>query len=171
MWSHCTTWMTHRRIEPTHTTWKCLALCDRDGHYWELYDRVSVPYIHPSVLTIEMCSNGMRHIRFIEDPTCDQPCQSSVFFLSIVVTQHGREYHIRLRKNEYCVGNSLLSRHHIARYAQYDFWWTWWRFRWNEPYIVSVFDRYMNTCHVTHTQHVILDKKTYHIQEINISPQ
>jgi hypothetical protein len=167
-----------------------------NGHYMEHYNDVIVPYRCPDGLLIQKLENGyylydnimmydtkLPQVRETANgeivcyPACNRVGtyeKSSVFFLLITVTQNTNHYTINLKKDEYIVGNRILSKIHIARYANYDNTvWKW--FDIEKPYCVHLMDNKMCSFKVAPTQYIQLEKRTYvvnHVQqgETKVSP-
>jgi hypothetical protein len=168
------TWklLTNPYNEPGQSNWECLALLDYveyNGDYMEYYNHEVFPAKLDYGLWIKKLENGYYiynnesmfsyDVKLVTQPE-PQYEKSSVYFLSITLLQNGTQFNIKLKRDEYIVGNELLSKVHIARYSKYD---GWWRFNTKLPYVIQIMDNRMNVFNIDHTNAIILEKKTYNI--------
>lgn len=176
--------LTTKYIEPDSIDenvkgWKCLAYY-RNDKYEERY----IDYGSLGGLTEKLCKT--RWALFIEkldngfylynnnnpllqngddgddgnNKCSDDYKKSLVFFFSIVISQGDNEYEMILKKDEFIVGNQLLTPLHIMRYAKYNNWKNW---RDNEPYTITIMDNKIKTVELNCNQAILLEKMKYAI--------
>ena len=151
-------------IEPKNS-WKCLTLINNDDEYYEHYDNNIVPYKNNWSLFIQKLDNGcyLYNNELFFGSSYIQPIKSSVFFLSITVKQNNFTFNINLKKNEYIVGNNILSKLHILRYIKYNCLFNYNNFNINNPYKIIIMDSKMNTTEINAKQYILIDKTTYKV--------
>jgi hypothetical protein len=169
--------LTTKYIEPDSIDenikgWKCLAYF-AGNKYDEQYLDYGTPYKTRWALWIEKLDNGFylyNNTPLLQnggdssdngEPNCQIKWQRSmVFFFSITVSQGDNEYTITLKKDEYIVGNTILSSLHIMRYAKYNNWHNWCDI---EPYTITIMDNKMKTVELNRNQAILLAKMKYDI--------
>jgi hypothetical protein len=148
--------------EPTTQSWKCICSLD-NNIYSDYYDNIITPYKTNWGLFIEKLQNGYylynNEFTFLNNYT--QYEKSSVFFLSITLIQNNLIININLKKNEYIVGNNLLSKIHIIRYIKYNNIWNNIFFDINIPYKIEIIDSKMNKIEINEKQCILLDKHKF----------
>jgi hypothetical protein len=82
--------------------------------------------------------------------------KSSVYFFTITLIQNNLNQEIKLKKDEYIIGNQLLSRLHILRYINYN---NITGFAHDKPYIIEIMDNKFNIFQINNTHYILLDGK------------
>ena len=164
--------LTNSYREPNESHWECFALLDYveyNGDYMEYYNHQVFPSKALYGLWIEKLDNGYYiynnnnmfsyDIKLIVQP---QPRyeKSSIYFLSILLLQNDTQFNIILKRDEYIVGNEILSKTFIARYSKYN---GWWRFDTKLSYDIQIMDNKLNVFNINDNNAIVLDKKIYSI--------
>ena len=152
-------------IEPSVNGWNCLVYFDKKGSYNEYYYgdmTLSEQYRFGDgdKLWITQLPNGY----YLYNNTNTQNKKSSVYFLTIVILfDDGMQQEIKLKKNEYIVGNLILTPLHILRYLKYNSNGGNCGFTNNTPFSIELMDNKLKVFKIRNGESILLDNTTYSV--------
>jgi hypothetical protein len=156
--------------------WNCLVYLDENGLYNEFYgspvskiaqygvESCAKLWIVRSINGHYLYNNSAMTITDIVSSPLPQPEKSSVYFLTIVVIfdDGNNTLEIKLKKDEYIVGNRLLMPLHILRYMKHNGLTD----KKLENYTIEIMDNSMNIFQINNRQCILLDKRTFRVVDV-----
>jgi ABC-type transport system involved in Fe-S cluster assembly fused permease/ATPase subunit len=178
--SHYAKLTTTKYIEPSSLKgWTCLVYFNNNNKYVEYYNEDNIDYhnnyITKPITTTMLCiqrlpiggttiGNNDGFYLYNNEVANATHEKSSVFFFTITLIQKKLHQEIILKKDEYIIGNQLLSKLHILRYVKYN---GITGFTHDEPYVIEIMDNKFNIFNINQTQYVLLKgKHTYEIHTL-----